>query len=61
MRSMEEFIEKENAVRFVDSFLEQLELDKLGFEIATLKTEVDLPFIPKCFWNFIFILFKRFA
>ena len=49
MRSMEEFIEKENAVRFVDSFLEQLELDKLGFEIATLKTEVDLPFIPKCF------------
>ena len=38
MRSMEEFIEKENAVRFVDAFVEQLELEKLGFEIATLKT-----------------------
>ena len=31
MRSMEEFIDKENAVRFVDAFVEQLELDKLCF------------------------------
>ena len=36
MLSMEEFIEKENAVRFVDAFVGQLELDKLGFDIATL-------------------------
>jgi hypothetical protein len=28
MRSMEEFIDKENTVRFVDAFEEQLELDK---------------------------------
>ena len=48
MRSMEEFIDKENSVRFVDVFVEQLELDKLGFEIATLKTEGRLPLIPKC-------------
>ena len=35
MSSMEEFIDKENPVRFVDAFVEQLELDKLGFDIAT--------------------------
>jgi hypothetical protein len=34
---MEEFIENENSLRFVDVFVEQLELDNLGFEIATLK------------------------
>ena len=33
MRSMEKFIEKENAVRFADAFLEQLGLDKLGFAV----------------------------
>jgi transposase len=49
MRSMEEFIEKENAVRFVDAFVEQLELEKLGFEIATLKTEGRPAFNPKVF------------
>ena len=32
MRSMEEFIDKENAVRFMDAFVEQLELDKLEFK-----------------------------
>ena len=37
MRSMEEFIDKQNTVHFVDAFVEQLELDNLGFEIATLK------------------------
>lgn len=37
MRSMEEFIENENSLRFVDVFVELLELDNLGFEIATLK------------------------
>ena len=36
---MEEFIDKENSVRFVDAFVEQLELVKLGLEIATLKIE----------------------
>ena len=37
MRSLEEFIDKQNTVYFVDAFVEQLELDNLGFEIATLK------------------------
>ena len=54
MRSMEEFIEKENAVRFVDAFVEQLELEKLGFEIATLKTEGRPAFNPKVFLKLYF-------
>ena len=37
MRSLEGFIDKQNTVRFVDAFVEQLELDNLGFEIAILK------------------------
>ena len=37
MRSKEGFIDNENSLRFVDVFVEQLELDNLGFEIATLK------------------------
>ena len=36
MRSMEEFIEKENAVRFVDAFVEQLELEKVNGEMALI-------------------------
>ena len=38
MRSMEEFIEKENAVRFVDAFVEQLELEKVNGEMALIMT-----------------------
>lgn len=37
MSSMEEFIDKQNTVHFVDAFVEQLELDNSGFEIAILK------------------------
>ena len=37
LSSMEEFIDKQNTVHFVDAFVELLELDNLGFEIATLK------------------------
>ena len=37
MRSMEEFIDKENVVRFVDAFVEQLELEKLGFDRCIMK------------------------
>ena len=39
IRNMEECISKENPVCFMDAFVDQLELSKLGFEIATLKTE----------------------
>ncbi len=38
MHSMEEFIEKENAVRFVDAFVEQLELEKVNGEMALIMT-----------------------
>ena len=38
MRSMEECISKDNPVRFVDAFLEQLELPKLGFVVPGVKT-----------------------
>ena len=32
-------IEEENIVRFVDAFVDQLKLTKLGFVIQTLKSE----------------------
>ena len=35
---MEEFIEKENAVRFVDAFVEQLELEKVNGEMVLIMT-----------------------
>ena len=31
MRSMDEFIGKDNPVRFIDAFVAHLDLDKLGF------------------------------
>lgn len=37
--SLEDFIDKNNAVRFVDAFVEKLELNKLGFKLNTVKTE----------------------
>lgn len=49
MRSMEECISKDNPVRFVDAFVEQLELPKLGFVVAGVKTEGRPAFNPKVF------------
>ena len=37
--SLEDFIDKDNPVRFVDVFVEKLELNKLGFKLKELKTE----------------------
>ena len=54
MRSMEEFIDKENAVRFVDAFVEQLELNKLGFIVSEVKTEGRPSFNPKVFLKLYF-------
>ena len=54
MRSMDQFFDKENPVRFVDAFVEQLELDKLGFQIATMKTEGRPAFNPKVFLKLYF-------
>lgn len=39
MSSLEDSFSQENSVRFIDAFVEQLDLIKLGFEIKTLKKE----------------------
>lgn len=39
MSSLEDSIDQENPVRFIDAFVEQLDLTKLGFEMKTLKSE----------------------
>lgn len=47
--SMEECISKDNAARFVDAFVEHLELHRLGFVVAGVKTEGRPAFNPKVF------------
>jgi len=37
--NLEDLIDRENPVRFVDAFVEKLELEKLGFKLAELKSE----------------------
>ncbi len=37
--SLEDLIEADNTVRFVDAFVDKLELNKLGFTLKTIKTE----------------------
>jgi len=39
MTSLEDSIGQENPVRFVDTFVEHLDLLKIGFEVKTLKKE----------------------
>lgn len=39
IRSLEDCIDQENPIRFIDAFVEQLDLEKLGFEMKTLKSE----------------------
>ena len=38
-KSLEDFIEKDNTVRFIDAFVEKLELDKLAFITKPVKVE----------------------
>lgn len=47
--SIEEQIEQDNAVRFVELFVEQLELNMLGYEVQPLQPEGRPPFHPKVF------------
>lgn len=49
MRSMEECVSKDNPVRFLDAFVEQLELPKLGFVVCEVKPEGRPAFNPKVF------------
>lgn len=44
--SLDDLVAKNNPVRFVDAFVEKLELNKLGFKLNTLKSEgVTSPFL----------------
>ena len=42
-------IEQDNPVRFVDAFVEHLDLNQLGFVVSALKTEGRLAFELKLF------------
>lgn len=49
IRSMEECIGKDNPVRFIDAFADQLDLPKLGFILTEVKTEGRPAFDPRVF------------
>ena len=38
-KSLEDSISEDNSVRFVDAFVENIDLKAVGFELQTLKTE----------------------
>jgi hypothetical protein len=48
-RCMEEFVAKDNLVRFIDAFVVQRELSKLGFIVSEIKIEGRPAFHPKVF------------
>ena len=54
MRNMEEFICKDNPVRFIDAFVAQLELARLGFLVSAVKIEGRPAFDPKVFLKLYF-------
>jgi transposase len=47
--SLEERVATDNPVRFIDAFVDTLDLSKLGFVCTTLKSEGRPPFHPKVF------------
>lgn len=47
--SLEDSIETDHAIRFLDAFVEKLDLGKLRFEVKTLNKEGRPPFHPKLF------------
>ena len=47
--SLEDGISSDNSVRFVDAFVENIDLNALGFELQTLKTEGRPSFNTKVF------------
>ena len=49
--SLEDKITADNPVRFLEAFVEQLELEKLSFVVPELKTEGRLSFEPRIFWK----------
>jgi radical SAM protein with 4Fe4S-binding SPASM domain len=51
---MEECVDKDNPVRFIDAFVDQLELAKLGFIVSAVKIEGRPTFDPKVFLKLYF-------
>ena len=49
MYNLDDQIEKDNTVRFVDAFVEKLELNQLGFVVNEIKSEGRPAFNPKAF------------
>lgn len=47
--SLEDFISPENPVRFVDAFVDKLDLEKLNFKVMVMKTEGRPAFESKLF------------
>jgi len=47
IRSLDECISKDHLVRFIDAFVDQLDLPKLGFIVADVKTEGRPAFDPQ--------------
>ena len=53
--SLEDTISLDNQVRFIDAFVESIDLSKLGFAVKTLKTEGLSSFNRKCFYRSIYM------
>ena len=49
MYNLDDQIEKDNTVRFVDAFVDKLDLAQLGFVLNEIKTEGRPAFNPKVF------------
>ena len=54
MGSLEEAIEKDNPVRFVDAFVEHLDLSKASFAVSAIKIEGCSAFNPRVFLKLYF-------
>jgi len=54
MGSLEEEIDKDNPVRFVDAFVEHLDLSKAGFTVSAIKIEGRPAYNPKVFLKLYF-------
>ncbi len=54
--SLEDTISTDNPIRFIDAFVEILELNSLGFSVQTIKSKVVLVLIPKYFLKSIYMV-----
>ena len=52
--SLEDLVGSDNSVRLIDAFVEQLEMDRLGFRLAELKKEDRPAFESKVFLRLYF-------